>query len=107
VFLPSWDHLPDIPDQRLDFFGIFQKITSQIAALMKVDDVRIFQDIQVLGDIWLGDVEEILDVIDALLAADQLFDDEDPDGMRKGFEDPSLLLVLLGQLHLNSRKIRK
>jgi len=59
---------------------------------MKIDDPGVFQDIQMLGDIGLGDVKEILDVVDALLAVDQLFDDENADGVGQGFEDLACFL---------------
>jgi hypothetical protein len=88
--------LPDIPDQIFYFLGVLQEITSQIAPLMKIDDIRVFQDIQMLGNIGLADVKEIFDVIDASLAIDQLFHDENADGVGQGLEDLGLLLMLCG-----------
>ncbi|MGB7297369.1 MAG: hypothetical protein WBC70_17465 [Candidatus Aminicenantales bacterium] len=96
VSCSSFDHLPDILDYSSYFFGALQEITPQIATLMKIDDIRVFQNIQMLGNIGLGDIKEVFDVVDALLAVNQLLHDEDADRVGQGLENPGLLFDLSG-----------
>jgi hypothetical protein len=63
---------------------------------MEIDDIRVFQDIQMLGDIGLGDVEKIFDVVDTFLPVAQLLHDVDAERVGEGLENMRLLFEFFG-----------